>query len=84
MASLYILRSASTGKFYIGSTIDLERRLSEHNREKSLFTRGRGPWELVYREEFPTSKEARRRELQIKSWKSHLSIQKLIEVERIC
>ena len=34
---------------------------------------------LAHREEFKTLVEARRRERQIKSWKSHRSIQALIE-----
>lgn len=44
MAFLYILESETTGRFYIGSTNDLERRLAEHARGCSLATRDRGPW----------------------------------------
>jgi putative endonuclease len=73
---VYVLRSVSTGAFYVGSTSDLPRRLAEHQRRHSPYTRGRGPWELVYREEFADLSVARRREQQIKSWKSrHLSCQ---------
>ncbi len=32
MAFVYILQSESTGRFYVGSSDDLERRLSEHLR----------------------------------------------------
>jgi putative endonuclease len=79
MAWLYILQSQSTGRYYIGSTNDLNRRLSEHNRAHSLATRGRGPWILVHRESFPTLLEARRRELEIKKWKSSKAIALLVE-----
>jgi putative endonuclease len=68
MAGLYILQSEMTGRFYIGSTTVLDRRLEEHARGHSLATRGHGPWKLVYREEFGDLAEARRREYEIKQW----------------
>ena len=80
MAFLYILQSQSTQRFYIGSTNDLARRLSEHERGHSLATRGRGPWKLVYQEEFPQLQYARRRELEIKRWKSSKLVRALINV----
>jgi putative endonuclease len=79
MAWLYILQSQSTGRYYVGSTNDLDRRLSEHNRAHSPATRGRGPWILVYSEAFAALVEARRRELEIKKWKSSKAIAYLIE-----
>jgi putative endonuclease len=78
MVFVYILQSETTGRFNIGSTDDLERRLSEHLRGHSLATRGRGPWKLAYKEEFETLLDARRRELEIKRWKSAKMIQALI------
>src|SRR5947207_2287329 len=78
MAFLYILRSTSTGKFYIGAAHDVAARLSDHHRGQSPFTRTRGPWELVYQEQYDSFAEACRRERQLKSWKSHRLIQELI------
>jgi predicted GIY-YIG superfamily endonuclease len=43
MAFLYILQSETTGRFYVGSTPDLQRRLAEHLRGHALATRSRGP-----------------------------------------
>jgi len=77
-AFLYILQSQSSNRFYVGSTDDLQRRLSEHLRGHTPSTRGRGPWKLVYKEEFATLLEARRRELEIKCWKSSRMIRALI------
>jgi len=77
-ALLYILQSEASGKFYVGSTDDLDRRLSEHARGHTPSTRGLGPWKLVYKEEFATLLEARRRELEIKRWKSSRLIRALI------
>ncbi len=78
MATFYILQSSSTGKFYIGSALELARRLSEHERGHSPYTRGRGPWKLVYREDYATLAEARRRERELKSRKSRRAIAELI------
>ncbi len=78
MAFANILQSKTTGRFYIGSTDDLERRFSEHQRGKDLATRGRGPWKLVYQEQFEILADARRREYEIKQWKSAKLIQALI------
>ena len=79
VASLYILESATTGRFYVGSTNDLARRLEEHGRSHSLATRGRGPWKLVHQELFESLADASRRELEIKRWKSSRLIQALIK-----
>jgi predicted GIY-YIG superfamily endonuclease len=73
MPFLYILQSVTTRKFYTGTAEEVLIRLDEHNRGQTFSTRGRGPWELVYRERFSNLAEARRRERQIKSWKSHRS-----------
>jgi len=52
---------------YTGIAIDVGTRLSRHNAGKGArFTRGRGPWEVVYIERHDSKPEALRRELQIK------------------
>ncbi len=78
MFSVYILRSESSSRFYIGCAADVSARLAEHQRGQTISTRGRGPWDLVYEEAFGTRTEALRRERQIKSWKSHRMIEDLI------
>jgi putative endonuclease len=79
MPAVYILQSECSGKFYIGSAEDLPSRLAEHRRGHSPYTRNRGPWSLKYSEDHPILAATRRRELQIKSWKSHRSVQELID-----
>ncbi len=80
---MYIVENPQ-GIYYVGATEDLERRLSEHNRGQSNFTRGRGPWSLVYEESFPSFMEAHRRELAIKRKKRKSYIEWLIaEKEKI-
>ncbi len=65
MCFLYILQSESSGRFYVGSTDDLDRRLSEHHRGHTASTRCRGPRKLVYTEPLETLIQARLRELEI-------------------
>ena len=54
--------------FYTGWTLDLDRRLGEHNDEnsKTKYTRRRRPVKLVYFEEFDTRAKAAQREDKIK------------------
>jgi putative endonuclease len=64
---IYILKSSTTGKRYTGSTQNLEARLKAHNDGLSPYTKGRGPWELIYSEEFPTRSDAMKREKFLKT-----------------
>ena len=66
---IYILKSSTTGKRYTGSTQNLEARLKAHNDGLSPYTKGRGPWDLIYSEEFPTRSEAMKREKFLKTGK---------------
>ena len=75
---VYIIQSQATHRFYIGCAADPQERLIEHNRGQTQSTRNRGPWDLMYTEPFETLAEARRREFQLKKWKSHRSIAELI------
>jgi len=59
---VYILQSETTGRFYVGQTEHLAERVAYHNSNYSLALRNRGPWKLVYREEFHTRRDAVRRE----------------------
>jgi putative endonuclease len=67
MAYVYILRSQKGGRFYYGSTEDLENRLKAHNAGKVRSTKSRRPLVLHYSEKFDTKHEARTRELFFKS-----------------
>ena len=64
---VYILRCGD-GTLYTGSTSDVDRRAAAHNRGKGAkYTRGRGPVEVVYREECDDKGAALRREAAIKA-----------------
>ncbi len=79
MFLMYVIRSVTTGRFYIGHTDDIDQRIVEHNTDQSHYTKGKGPWDLAYAEAFRTRAEAMRREREIKKRKSKRYIEKLIE-----
>ena len=67
MWMVYILECRDKS-LYTGITKELDRRITEHeNGIGAKFTRGRGPFKLVYKEEQPSRSTALRRELEIKS-----------------
>lgn len=64
---LYILRCGD-GTLYTGITTDVEARLEMHRSGKGAkYTRGRGPLELVYREQCEEHSQALKRELAVKA-----------------
>jgi putative endonuclease len=69
--TVYVLKSATCGKRYIGQTEDLERRLQEHNSHehnlRKFNSRFPGPWILAHVEEFSSRSEAMKRERWLKS-----------------
>lgn len=67
MVNVYVLKSLFEGILYVGISMDIDRRIKEHNLGRSKFTSGHVPWELVYKEEMPDFKTARVREKFLKS-----------------
>ena len=66
---LYILECCD-GSYYTGVTVNIAERLKRHNSGKGAkYTRGRRPCQLVYFEDHDSEKEARKKELKIKSWR---------------
>jgi putative endonuclease len=81
MANLYILFSQSLDKYYVGSTsMDVNQRLRRHLSDHKGFTAKAKDWVIVYSEAFEDVSEARKREIQIKNWKSRTLIEKLVKV----
>jgi putative endonuclease len=78
---MYILRCVD-GSYYTGSTIDLIRRLNQHNTgEGANHTANRLPVVLVYVEVYVETKRAFWREKQIQGW-SRAKKEALIENKR--
>ena len=66
---VYILRCRD-GSLYTGISTDVEARLARHNKGKgAAYTRSRKPVVLIWKEETRDESTARKREVEIKSWK---------------
>jgi putative endonuclease len=77
MFTVYII-SNPEGIFYNGVSSNVLHRLWEHNNNKSRFTSGKGPWEIVYQAEFAKLSDALIEEKRIKRLNKD-SLQRLID-----
>ena len=82
MCWVYILKNEETNRYYIGSTINLERRLTQHQKGYTRTTRVLKTSTLVYKEEYSNILDARVREKKLKSYKSRKYIEWLISQEK--
>lgn len=71
MYVVYSIYNRQSKKVYIGQTIDIEKRIKEHNDHayKGYTARFQGEWKLIYTESVSTRAEALMREKQLKSYK---------------
>ena len=60
---VYILESLKDGTYYVGSTNHLSDRVERHNQGRSKYTKNRGPWVVVYYEEYSKRADADQRQL---------------------
>jgi putative endonuclease len=66
MFYVYVIKSRE-GRTYIGSTENVEKRLKQHNAKSNRgWTNRFHEWQEVYREEYETRLDARRRERELK------------------
>jgi len=63
----------------VGSCNDISIRFNLHNKGLVRSTKRYVPWELKYTEEYKTLSEARKREVQIKSWKKRSQLEALFK-----
>ena len=76
---VYVLKSLKNGRFYTGSTNNIERRLFEHNNGQTKYTSLTTPFELVYKEEYKTKLEASRRERFLKTGKGREILKQILD-----
>ena len=66
MFYVYVLEEENKGSMYIGYSLDLKRRVQEHNQGLTKSTKGR-TWHCIYFEGCLDQRDARRRELYFKT-----------------
>ena len=76
---VYILRSCTRGRTYVGQTEDVGARLALHNSGSVKSTKPFRPWEVIYLVEFGSRSEAMRRE---KWFKSSAGRKRIVELLR--
>ena len=78
MAWVYILKDDLSGRFYIGSTNDLQRRLKQHRNGHTQTTRWMKSFTLVFSQDYPSLADARDIERQLKRLKRRDYIERII------
>jgi len=79
MHFVYILQSEKNQSLYIGYTEDVSNRLGEHNKGKSKATKPLRPYKLIFYEAFLNRKDAKAREIYLKSGWGFRSIKKILK-----
>ena len=64
---VYVLRSEKDGKFYVGYTNNVRKRVEQHNNGQVESTKRRVPLELIYWEGCINQQDATKREKYLKS-----------------
>lgn len=67
MITVYAILEPEFGEIYVGMSNNLERRLAEHKRGQSKYTKKFKNILLIYKEEYSDYKSARKREKYFKS-----------------
>ena len=79
---VYIIYSEKLDKYYVGYTVDISKRIGEHNSGISTYTAKANDWILKYSEYFPDRGTAIAREREIKKMKSRTYIEHLTETNK--
>ena len=75
---VYILQSRKNGRYYIGSSNEVARRKSEHDRGHVIATRNLRPLKLVFHQEYETIGIARKVEYWLKRLKDKQILEKIV------
>jgi len=67
MYFVYVLYSKIYDRTYTGMTVDVSKRLKQHNAKQNKSTKAYVPWIIVVTEEFEKRLEAREREKYLKT-----------------
>ena len=78
MNFVYILQSEKNGRYYIGSTNDLERRIAEHNSGKTMSLKYIRPLKIVFKKAYSTTDGAHKMELHLKKLKNRDILERII------
>lgn len=77
---IYAIYNQNADRFYIGQTVDLSKRIDQHNNHDLIgyTSRFAGEWVLIYQESIATRQQALKREKQLKSFRGREYIKTFI------
>jgi putative endonuclease len=78
---VYVIQNRE-GKFYIGLSDHVDRRVQQHNIGVSKWTRGKGPWTLIWQSKMMSLSKARKLELLLKRQKGGDGFYRIISSRR--
>lgn len=64
---VYLLQSKQDAGLYIGYTVNLKRRIMEHNKGLNFSTKSKRPWQCIFFEAYLNGDDAKRREKYLKT-----------------
>lgn len=76
---VYVLQNSTKNFIYIGYSEDLKQRLTAHNNGKNKSTKPYAPFELIHYEAYRNMKDAKRRELYLKSNKGRTTLTTMLK-----
>ena len=76
---IYILRNTSKNFIYVGYSEDLKSRIASHNKGENTSTKHYTPLELIHYEAYRNIKDAKRRELYLKSNKGRATLMTMLK-----
>jgi len=78
MHFVYFLQSQRVKRFYIWSSADIEKRVTQHNSGYTKSTKPYRPWVLIYSEKYETKSAAEKREWCLKHPQGYLEKKSII------
>ena len=78
MFYVYLIESLKNGRYYIGQTDDIDKRIKRHNQGRNISTKAYIPWKLKWWKEFETRSVAVKVETKIKRIKKRIEIEKYL------
>lgn len=79
MYYVYVLSSLKYTKSYVGTCDNIDRRITEHNAGKMIFSRRYKPWKIIHLEEYKTLAVAGRRERYLKSGRGRILLKRIFD-----
>ena len=79
MITVYAICDKMSGQIYVGMTNDLERRISEHRRGQSFYTKRFTDFYVIYSEHFASYIDGRRKEKFLKNGSGKEFLKSLIK-----